>query len=263
MSIVFVEPPSPPGFVAFRHSHGGYGELCRGSRLRFPTLDLFHGASLLLDHGIAACVIDSVLQEHAPQDCVAAILAEDPSMVVFRTSSGSCPHDLAVARFLKRGFGGPILFYGPHVGVEPEAILTDPAVDAVLLAEAPAPFLKIAQAGGFAGVPGVWFKRAGRVVKNPSAPRTADLDALPIPRWDLVDYRKYSYVTSQTSWGCPFGCGYCPYPLAQGTLWRVRSNASVVGEFTALRRRYGLRFVLGATRSFPSRKRGPPRSAAR
>lgn len=244
MSIVFVDPPSPPGFTAFRHSHGGYGECCRSSRLKFPTLDLFHCASLLLDHGIEAAVVDSVLEDHSPKACVAAILAQKPSRVVFRTASGSLASDLAVAKLLKASFDGPVIFYGPQVAVEPEAILAHPAVDAVFLGEAPPSFLEMARKGSFEGVPGFRYKRSGRVVKNPAVPLIEELDSLPIPRWDLVDYRRYSYVTSQTSWGCPFKCGYCPYPVTQGERWRTRSIASVVREFTALRERYGLRFVL-------------------
>ena len=56
------------------------------------------------------------------------------------------------------------------------------------------------------------------------APPVADLDALPLPAWDLVDLRAYSdpkyrnqtglpahqtYVSLCTSRGCPFKCAYC------------------------------------------------------
>lgn len=244
MRIVFVDPPSPPGFVAFRDSHGGYGECCRTSRLKFPCLDIFHSASLLLQHGREAAVVDSVLLDHSPQDCVAAVLAKKPGLVALRTCSGSCPHDLSVARLLKARFAGPVVFFGPQVAAEPERILAHPAVDAVVMGEAPPLFLEIGRRRGFAGVPGVWHKRRGRVVQNPPAALMEDVDILPVPRWDLVDYRRYSYVTTQTSWGCPNRCGYCPYPVTQGARWRGRSVPRVVQEFQALRRRYGLRFVL-------------------
>lgn len=85
---VFVDPPSPPGFVSFKHSHGGYGEFCRHSRLRVPTLDVFHAASLLLDHGFDAGVVDSVLEGHSVEDCAAAIARRKPTWVVLRTAAG-------------------------------------------------------------------------------------------------------------------------------------------------------------------------------
>ncbi|MBI3549121.1 MAG: radical SAM protein [Elusimicrobia bacterium] len=239
--IVFVDPPSPPGFIAFRHSHGGYGECCKTSRLKFPTLDLFHSASLLLDRGYAASVVDSVLLDHGIDQCVDAVLSKRPEAVVLRTASGSCPHDLETARALRRRFDGPIVFYGPHAEVEADAILKSGPVDAVLYGEAPFPFLDLAERRR---VERLASFRSRRMTRAPAKASMPDVDALPIPRWDLVDYRKYSYVTAQTSWGCPFRCGYCPYPVTQGEAWRARSVASVVEEFEALRDRYGLRFVL-------------------
>ncbi len=245
MSFLFVDPPSPPGFVAFRHSHGGFGEMCRASRLKTPTLDLFHAASLLLERGGKAGVLDCVLDEDGPRDCVSKILARRPSTAAFRTASGSLPSDLAVAALLREsGFRGRIVFFGPQAGIEAERLLACPAVDAVLAGAEAAPFLKASREGSFDRVPGASVKRGGRIFRNAPAPRPEDLDALPVPRWDLVDYRRYSYVTSQTSWGCPYRCGYCSYPVTQGARWRTRSIEGVVAEFQALVARYGLKFVL-------------------
>jgi len=242
MTFVLVDPPSPPGFVSFRHAHGGYGEFCRSSRLKVPTLDIFHAAGVLRAARIPTAVVDCVLLDQGPKACVEAVLAHRPSRVVFRTASGSFPHDLRVAGMLRKRFDGPILFCGPHAAVEAEAILDSPAADAVLTGDYPALLPRIVKRG-FDGVPGVRFRRRGAVIDNGPAPRP-DLDALPVPAWDLVDYRKYSFITSQTSWGCPSGCGYCPYPVTQGRRWRTRSEASVVREFQALRARFGLRFVM-------------------
>ncbi len=243
---VFIDPPSPRGFVAFRHSHGGYGECCRTSRLKFPTLDLFHAATLLLERGHAAAVVDSVLENHDPEACVKAVLAKKPSAAAFRTSAGSLAEDLAVAELLRRKFDGPIVFFGPQAGVESDRLLESPAVDAVLVGEPPFPFLDLARDGGFGRARGFRYKRRGKIVENaPSGFMTQqELDALPAPRWDLVDFKRYSYVTAQTSWGCPFRCGYCPYPVTQGERWRTRSIPAVVREFQTLRARHGLRFVL-------------------
>lgn len=228
-NFVFVDPPSPPGFVSFKHSHGGYGEFCRESRLRIPTLDLFHGAALLQDHGFKAHIVDAVLDAHSIELCAAEVSRLKPSWVVIRTASASLPHDLRVAEAVRASCRARIAFYGPSLSAEPQTALACPAVDTVILGDVPTAFLEFARRGGAAGI---W--RGG----------VEDLDALPIPRWDMVDYRRYSYVTSQFSWGCPLGCGYCSYPVTQGALWRARSTESMVREFLALRERYGLRFVL-------------------
>lgn len=245
MSFLFVDPPSPPGFVAFRHSHGGFGEMCRSSRLRTPTLDLFHAASLILENGGRAGVLDGVLDGDGPRECVSKILSRRPAVAVFRTASGSLASDLSTAELLRdSGFPGRIVFYGPQAAVEGERLLASQAVDAVVAGAEAAPFLKAHRDGSFDRVPGARVKRGGRIWRNAPAPRPEDLDALPVPRWDLVDYRRYSFVTTQTSWGCPYRCGYCPYPVTQGARWRTRSIEGVVAEFKTLVKRYGLKFVL-------------------
>lgn len=244
MKFVFADPPSPKGFVAFRHSHGGYGENCRTSRLKFPALDIFHSASLLLERGVEACIVDSVLEDHTREEFVRTVKRQRPKIVAMRTSSGSSPDDLQAASALKAALDVPVVFFGSQAAVEGDSLLANSAVDAVVTGEPPAIFAEIARRRGFSGVRGVWYKHAGRVVKNAPAELSSELDFLPVPRWDLVDFRRYSYVTSQTSWGCPFRCGYCPYPVTQGERWRTRSISRVVEEFQALRERYGLRFVL-------------------
>lgn len=237
MKVVFVDPPSPPGFVSFRHAHGGYGEFCHTSRLKIPTLDLFLNASLLLEHGVPAAVVDSVLLEHSQAECVRAVLREKPSAVVLRTASGSCPHDLKTAARLRKRFGGPILLYGPQVAAESSVILRSGAVDAAVPGDV------------LFGLPDVLRgKKRPRglleIGQNGTGGASGRLASLPVPRWDLVEYRKYSFVTMQTSWGCPKGCGYCPYPVTQGRRWRARPVSSVVREMRALRDRYGLRYVM-------------------
>ncbi|MBI2362170.1 MAG: radical SAM protein, partial [Elusimicrobia bacterium] len=64
----------------------------------------------------------------------------------------------------------------------------------------------------------------------------ADVDRLPAPRWDMAPWRRYSYLTAQTAWGCPVGCSYCPYPVTQGRSVRARPVAAVVAELLPLRR---------------------------
>ncbi|MBI4349708.1 MAG: radical SAM protein [Elusimicrobia bacterium] len=227
--IVFVDPPSPEGFVAFRHSHGGYGECCKTSRLRVPTLDIFLAASRVLEAGREASVVDSVLEGHGPEECVAEILRRRPTAVALRTAVGSRQEDLAVAELLRARFDGPIVFFGP--AAQPSFFLASSAVDGVLAGEGIEPFVELA-------------RRPSRRAARALAAGPMDLERLPVPRWDLVDYRSYSYVTAQSSWGCPFRCGYCPYPVTQGPTWRARPIPAVVEEFRALRDRYGLRFVL-------------------
>ncbi|MFA6316149.1 MAG: radical SAM protein [Elusimicrobiota bacterium] len=225
---VFVDPPAPAGFVSFKHSHGGFGESCRTSRLRLPTLDLFHCASLLAAHGRDVGVVDATLQGLSPEGCAREVLARKPAVVAVRTSGFTLPIDLEVASALRRSFGGPLVFFGPAAAALAAEILASGSADAVAAGEVPLSLLEACVRGALRGVPGILTRGKAGGVEGRPRPWPRRMDHLPTPSWDLVDYRRYSFVTSQTSWGCPRDCGYCPYPLSQGRVLRSRRGLRFV-----------------------------------
>src|SRR5581483_4505839 len=72
-----------------------------------------------------------------------------------------------------------------------------------------------------------------------------DLDALPLPAWDLVDIERYraAWVDAhgRFSWnvcasrGCPFSCNWCAKPIF-GRRYTQRSPESVAQEMALLQR---------------------------
>ncbi|OFV92248.1 MAG: hypothetical protein A3J75_07985, partial [Acidobacteria bacterium RBG_16_68_9] len=70
-------------------------------------------------------------------------------------------------------------------------------------------------------VPGLAYRTGGGVCANPRAPYVDDLDALPLPAWDLLpgfpcrfqpslfSYPRAPVATLMTSRGCPFSCSFC------------------------------------------------------
>jgi len=70
--------------------------------------------------------------------------------------------------------------------------------------------------------------------------RLADLDALPLPAWDLYHGKTHSYpfLTILSSRGCPAGCAFCPYVAAQGAQHRFQSPARTAEELTYLVERF-------------------------
>lgn len=89
------------------------------------------------------------------------------------------------------------------------------------------------------GIPGIAFLKNGEVHRNPSRPVMRDLDALPMPAWELVDmeaYREiwlrhhgYFSLNIATTRGCPFKCNWCAKPI-YGNRYTSRSPAHVVRE---------------------------------
>jgi anaerobic magnesium-protoporphyrin IX monomethyl ester cyclase len=123
--------------------------------------------------------------------------------------------------------------------------------DAVILGEGEIAFAELAevwsrnrsaeidQIAGLA-LPG----RNGAVRFTAPRPGISDLDALPLPAWDLVDADAYREVWTRahgrTSWnmatsrGCPFGCNWCAKPIF-GRRYAQRSAEAVALEMRRLK----------------------------
>ncbi|MDB4948431.1 MAG: Radical domain protein [Gemmatimonadetes bacterium] len=123
--------------------------------------------------------------------------------------------------------------------------------DAVLLGEAEMGMLELADAwtadrsaalGGIAGL--VLPATRGDVVRTPARHGLRDLDALPLPAWDLVDAGAYRAAWTgahgRMSWnvvtsrGCPYGCNWCAKPVF-GRRYTQRSPLSVAEEMRRLK----------------------------
>jgi radical SAM superfamily enzyme YgiQ (UPF0313 family) len=90
---------------------------------------------------------------------------------------------------------------------------------------------------------GLVWRRSGEVVVNPDRPFIADLDDLPMPRYDLLPLQKYRmpllkgpFAFIVTSRGCPAGCTYCIKHVSYGPTMRLRSPKKLVEEIIELGR---------------------------
>ena len=80
---------------------------------------------------------------------------------------------------------------------------------------------------------------------------TANLDEIPFPKWDIFDYKKFSFspVMEEKPFGfmlssrsCPYTCYYCPYRLSSP--FRARSVKNVADEMEHLVNNYGVKAVM-------------------
>jgi anaerobic magnesium-protoporphyrin IX monomethyl ester cyclase len=71
-----------------------------------------------------------------------------------------------------------------------------------------------------------------------------DLDKLPFPAWDLLPRERYSHLSILTSRGCPEGCVWCPYVVAQGHRFRACSPDRVIHELRDIVRSHHPRRVI-------------------
>lgn len=135
---------------------------------------------------------------------------------------------------------------GVHASVLPERTLEEfPELDCVVVGEGEITFAELVAAldGGtpLAAVPGLCFRDGGGAVRTPERERATDLDAFPLPAWDLVPPApRYLFMTQR---GCAYRCTFCANP--NGRLVRTRSVAHVMAELEDIIARGGEELYVG------------------
>ena len=112
-----------------------------------------------------------------------------------------------------------IICGGYHCTLVPGEVLAVDGVDAVCIGDGEYAQLelcdKMSAGEDYWNVESLWFKNEdGSFIKNPVRPLFADLDRLPIPDFDLFDYKNLDSVKVDTaivmmSRGCFYNCTYC------------------------------------------------------
>jgi len=140
-----------------------------------------------------------------------------------------------------------IVVGGPQASVVDVATLRSfSAIDYVVRGEADQTFpslLKAVAGGEDPGcIPGLTFRRASEVVRNPNAPAVLDLDSLPLPAFDLYpDVAAWPFVSLEMGRGCPFACKFCSTNDFFRRNFRLKSPARVLAQMRQVEAVYGIR----------------------
>jgi radical SAM superfamily enzyme YgiQ (UPF0313 family) len=131
-------------------------------------------------------------------------------------ASSSRAYDIA-GEFRKRGV--PVVMGGFHPTLLPEECLNH--CDAVVEGEAEYVWPQLLE-----------DFRDGKMKRRYKADRFHDLKNLPLPRWDLLDMKKYfvPFLPLQTTRGCPFKCSFCEVPVFYGGTYRHRPVGEVIED---------------------------------
>jgi radical SAM superfamily enzyme YgiQ (UPF0313 family) len=93
---------------------------------------------------------------------------------------------------------------------------------------------------------GLAFRQQEEILATPLRPSVADLDTLPWPSRDDIDYHAHALPTASVlgSRGCPWDCSFCSirpfYEAQEGPLRRLRRPEAVVEEMCVLHRERGV-----------------------
>jgi radical SAM superfamily enzyme YgiQ (UPF0313 family) len=207
MKILLVYPEFPDTFWSFK-----YALPFVGRRSTLPPLGLLTVAAMLPGDWDVR-LVDTNVQKLTDRDLAWADWAFISAMVIQRESSKQL-----VTRCKDAGLR--IVAGGPLFQSEDEQF---PEVDHFILNEAELtlpPFLDDLEKGC-----------PERVY---TTNQFADLSKTPVPRWELLNLRRYASMGIQFSRGCPFNCDFCNVTALLGHRVRMKSSRQITDELDRL-----------------------------
>lgn len=234
MKTLLLNPPS------FENFDGGAGARYPARR---ETRSFWYPTWLAYPAGLIprSRLLDAPSHGIGPEEVVR--ISSDYDFVAIFSSTAGLASDLLLAERIKAGRPEiRLALVGPHVTVLPEETLQASAsIDLVVRQEFDYPLAEYASGREPEKIPGISFRKDGRIHHNPDRPPLDDLDGLPfaveIYQRDL-DFRRYNipflqypYISFYTSRGCPSKCIFCLWPQTMaGHRWRTRSTDNVMRE---------------------------------
>ncbi len=232
----------------------------RDLNLNFFPLGLGYVGSFLKEKGHAVTFLDitkhevgllSRLKSNPPD--IAGLSVTTPQLSLART----------VIRNIRALFPKTkIVAGGIHPSYFKERFIRENNVDFVVYGEGEITMDELCRSipgGDFSRIKGLIYKEGDRIIVNPPRELVSDLDTLPPPLREAVNYETYlrppglirglwtkRSANLATSRGCPGRCTYCGVNYLWGTKYRRRSTDNVLKEIDVLVDRYhvdGLYFM--------------------
>ena len=167
--------------------------------------------------------------------------------VGFSSVCSSYPVTLRIACEVKRHQPASVVaFGGPQASAVDVATLEAYApIDLVVRGEAEETLRRLldvlAQGRQPDGIPGITFRRGGKIVRNPDAAGVADLDTLPFPAFHLLpDIETCRVMPLELGRGCPFACTFCSTNDFFRRRFRLKSPPRMLEEMRRVKAVYGI-----------------------
>ncbi len=218
--LVFVNPPLT--------LEERFGRFAKAGNV-MPPLGLCYLAAYTRAKGYKTEIVDAPAEGLGCAAAADRILAKRPELVGITATTLSINNAAALAAVLKeKNRNIRTVIGGPHVSAVPEETLRKlTAFDFAVIGEGEETVAELLEvlAGkrDAAGVSGLAYRDGEAIRINPPRAPIENLDALPMPAWDMLPdypnpYKPLEVAFSQkegqgsliTSRGCPFLCRYCP-----------------------------------------------------
>ncbi|THU40115.1 B12-binding domain-containing radical SAM protein [Niastella caeni] len=225
----------------------------------YPPLATLYAAALMQANGYSVSLFDTMFAHNA-HDLQNTLNEQTPRYFVlyddgFNYLTKMCLTNMREAAFammkLAKAKGCTVIVSSSDSTDHFKEYLTEGA-DFVIMGEAELTLLELVKAmdnkeNNFQHITGLAFIHNNQVTTTPRRAVMKDLDALPLPAWDLIDitpYRSmwlkssgYFSLNVATTRGCPFKCNWCAKPI-YGNRYNARSPEKVVEELKLLKEKF-------------------------
>lgn len=224
----------------------------------YPPLGTLYAAAVLRDAGITVALHDPMM-DPSESTLGDALRSSHPKVLVIYDDDFNYLNKMCLSRMREAAFvmtamakerGIPVIVHGSDAADHAADYLAHGA-DAVVIGEGERTLLELCQSmlradrAGWNGINGIAFLQEGNVVVTGKRTVSTQLDALPMPAWDLVDWPRYRAewmdhhgffsVNMVTTRGCPYHCNWCAKPI-YGQVYNSRSPEHVAEEMALLQR---------------------------
>jgi radical SAM superfamily enzyme YgiQ (UPF0313 family) len=231
-----------------------------------PPLGLLYLGTVLQEEGFDVSIVDMNILHSAEerQRAEGEILEQCPGMLGISAMTPTYPEALRLGRRVRQQLAERcvVVMGGYHPIFLPEDALLAGGADVVIRGEAERILPDVARVvasgsypHGLERVSSISFLVNGQPFHNPPPlARVAELDAVPFPDRNLVDFTKYrNPSTVVSSRGCMARCSFCAAGAWGGMA--MRSPANVAQEVERMIEAYGFRHIFFVDNTFTVSKR--------
>jgi len=201
--------------------------------------------------------VEQALYDLTTEDVCKRFQKFNPDLVGFSALSMEAGETDDICKMIKREKPECVtVLGGPHASIFYDWALKDGNIDYVVIGEGEETFPDLLetleQGKPLDQVKGIAFMRNGELVMTEKRPYIESLDSLPLPAWDLIDFKTCSKQVTMNSYchstpwamvfttrACPFKCAYCHDIF--GRKVRKRSVENVMEEIELLVKKYGVK----------------------
>lgn len=215
----------------------------------FPTLSLLTTAATAEARGHQVELLDLSYQPYDYRVVRDRILACRPD-VVGVTATTPLFNQVRDISLLVKSISKHILVVagGAHVSALPAESLEESLLDMVVVGEGDLTFADIVDGLSPEEIPGIHYRKNGRLAATPPRPFIQDLDDLPMPAWHLYDSEEYRtrisrlfarrppLTSAEFSRGCVYKCDFCASKNTMALGYRKKSPERCAEEVRVMRR---------------------------